>query len=91
MDYNELQIQQFYARFEEKIAFLDKLMACVTNGELVPLEMLDSDINTLCKEVERADPAVAYKVQPIMAKMINRLDELVQALDAYKEKMMIED
>lgn len=91
MDYNDLQIQQFYARFEEKIAFLDALMARVTDGELVPLDTLDRDIDTLCKEVESADSAVAREVQPVMALMINRLDELVQALDAYKEKLMTED
>lgn len=87
MDYNTLQVQEFHTRFQAMITFLESLLARVDAGELVPLDHLDHDVDTLCKEVESAAPEIAREVQPIMAQMIHKLDELVEALNSYKEQL----
>lgn len=80
------RLEEFNERFTALIGVIDNALAAIEGGTMPDLGTLDSDVAALCREVEKADAALAQGVQPLMAEMIGKLDQLAQGLMEYQQK-----
>ena len=73
-------------RLQRHIDFIDEAVAQIRNGALPNLKPLD-DAMRLCTTVQKAKPAIAKELQPRMAEMIGRLDQLAMEIEAYRKEL----
>ncbi len=73
-------------RFEDLIAYINKANEDVLDGRIGELADLDKDVTALCRDVESSEPALARDMQPLMAEMISKLDELAQNLTEFQQR-----
>ncbi len=73
-------------RFEDLIEYINKANEDVLNNRIRKLADLDQTVTTLCHDVEAAEPVVAKDIQPLMAEMISKLDELAQNLTEFQQR-----
>lgn len=86
MDDISEKTQALNARFEALIVFLDETNAKTIEGKSIDLKDLDKTVSALCFDTENAPPEVAKNVQPLMASMITKLDELAENIKTLKRK-----
>ncbi len=79
--------QNYEERFHELTVFVEEALVKVRNDEMPDLSQLDGRVAGLCADIEAAEPQVQSYVQPLMATMIGRLDELATALNEYQQKL----
>ncbi len=80
-------IESYEERFHELTVFVEEALVKVLGGEMPDLSRLDGRVVRLCSDIESADPQMQSYVQPLMATMIGRLDELATALNDYQRKL----
>jgi len=90
MDHNTVELQDFHQRFDSLRILVDTLLEHTRNGEIPPLGSLNRDVDLLCKEVKNAAPDICREMQPAMANIIAKLDELARELSLYKQKLSID-
>ncbi len=73
-------------RFEDLIAYINKANEDVLSDKVGELTELDKDVTALCRDVESAEPELARDIQPLMAEMISKLDELAQSLTEFQQR-----
>lgn len=73
-------IEKIQARFNHLINFIEQANTDTIDGKTADLSDLDKHVNSVCNEVQEAGPDVAKEVQPLMATLISKLDELEQSL-----------
>ncbi len=76
----------FEDRFHELISFVEEALHKVQEDEMPDLSDLDGRVSNLCRDVESAGQEAAESVQPLMADMITKLDELAMVLTEYQQK-----
>lgn len=80
-------LSEFEDRFASMIVIIDGALDALQASKMPDLGSLDSDVAKICRDVEAADPAIGQKVQPLMAEMIGKLDQMAQALMEYQQKI----
>ncbi len=73
-------------RFEDLIEYIHKANEDVIGDRVCELTKLDETVAALCRDVGSAEPAVAKDVQPLMAEMISKLDELARNLTEFQQR-----
>ena len=79
--------QQIAARLNELSDFIDEANAKLDDGEVVNLTHLDDEVATLCEQTLSLPPQEAAQIQPAMADMISKLEELGTALKEFQESL----
>lgn len=79
-------IEKLQARFTHLINFIEQATTETADGSDADLSDLEGQVTQLCTEVKESEPDVAKNMQPLMASLISKLDELEQALRASKDK-----
>lgn len=74
-------------RLQELTEFIVNAQAQLKNGEVVNLSHLDDEVGQLCDETLKLKPEEAVRVQPIMADMISKLEELGLALKDFQSNL----
>ena len=77
---------QITARMNELSAFIERAQEQLQQGEIVDLTHLDSEVAKLCDLTLRMKAADAMKVQPTMADMIAKLENLGQDLKNFQNQ-----
>ncbi len=80
-------IESYEERFHELTVFVEEALVRVRSDEMPDLSRLDGRVAGLCADIETAEPQVQSYVQPLMATMIGKLDELATALNDYQRKL----
>ncbi len=73
-------------RFEDLITYIDKANEDISNGQARKLSALDKTVTALCRDMEDAEKSVANDMQPIMAELISKLDELERNLTEFQQR-----
>lgn len=73
-------------RLNDLIQHIEKTKILLANGEVTPVNNLDQTIASLCADIEQSTPKVAKSVQPLMAQMITKLDELALIIQDAQSK-----
>jgi len=73
-------------RIETMIDFVVEAEQKAQNDEIADLKTLDGDITDLCNDVTSAEPETAKELQPVMATLISRLDDLATGLKECKKR-----
>jgi hypothetical protein len=74
-------------RFEDLIRFIDDRIFEAQANKPVDLGTLDQTVSKLCKEIERLKPEKARELQPFVAQMITKLDELGASIAEFKDHL----
>lgn len=75
---------QIETRMREITDFIGDAAQSVREGKMVVLHHLDDEVAALCDAAVSLPPADAKMVQPLMAAMIGKLEDLSRALQDYK-------
>ncbi len=76
---------QIESRMRDITAFIEQSTQTVRGGRMVVLHHLDDEVAALCDAAIALPPADATKIQPLMAAMIGRLEELASALQEFRK------
>ncbi|GJL84387.1 MAG: hypothetical protein DHS20C02_01620 [Micavibrio sp.] len=79
--------ENYEERFHELTTFVEDALTKVKSNEMPDLSNLDERVSGLCSDIEAADDETTARVQPMMAEMIGKLDELALALSEYQQKL----
>lgn len=82
MEQNREQIE---TRMRELTDFIMQSAQSVRAGKMVTLHHLDDEVSALCDAALALPPMEAKLVQPHIARMIEQLDELSNALQDYRK------
>lgn len=77
------QIEQ---RKRDITVFIEQSVQQVREGRMVTLHHLDDEVASLCDAAVTLPPVDAKHVQPLMAEMIGKLEQLSAALQDYQRK-----
>ena len=77
----------FQQELQTQIDKIDKAIAALPEGEIGDLQELDRDVSDLCSRLENAPREVAQDSEPLMSRMIARLEELEQKLRAHQDEL----
>lgn len=80
-------VEQIAARLQELSSFIEDAQTKLNKGEVVNLSHLDGEVEQICEQALKLKPELALKVQPIMATMISRLEELGLALKDFQSNL----
>lgn len=75
------------ARLQELTSFIEDARNKLSNGEIIKIAHLDGEIAQICNQTLSLPPKEAVQVQPIMANMISRLEELGLALKDFQNNL----
>lgn len=78
--------EQIETRMRDITAFIEQSADSVRAGRMVTLHHLDDEVAALCDAAITLPPADAKTVQPLMATMIGKLEELSSALQDFQRK-----
>ena len=78
---------QISQRLQKLASFIEESQAKLQQGEVVNLSHLDDEVGELCDQALKLKPEDAVKIQPIMADMISKLEELGVALQDFQANM----
>jgi altronate dehydratase len=89
MNYTSVQLHDFVRRFDDLTHLIETAKDKahhdnISDIQVLGLEKMESEIDTLCADIKAAPTDVAKNTQSLMAQMISRLDDLAQALQALK-------
>ena len=71
-------------RIQAVIDRIDQAIAQIENGEMINLDDLDDEVAAICEEAYEPAPDETELVDEKMDLMIERLEELSQALDEFE-------
>lgn len=74
-------------KLQDMTQFIEQAQEKLKKGDVINLSHLDGEVAQLCDETLKLPPQEAMKVQPIMAKMISRLEELGLALKDFQASL----
>lgn len=77
---------QIIARLTQTIDTINQAQNDVAAGKVKDLSFMDKDVAVICNDIMKLSPDEAAQVQPIMADMITRLEQLAGSLQAYKDQ-----
>lgn len=77
----------FEREFNKIIIDIDQSHEEIAQGKVPALHDLERRVTALCHGLSQAAPETARKVQPLMGRAIQRLDELEQSLEAFRNRM----
>lgn len=78
---------QIAQRLQELANFIEESQVKLQQGEVVNLSHLDDEVGQLCDQALKLKPEEAVKIQPTMADMISKLEELGVALQDFQANM----
>ncbi len=78
---NDIRLQ-----LEKLIETIELASIKVSEGYVIELPTLQAEVEALCARVIKAEPHDARSMQPLMADLISRLDELAEHLEDFKSK-----
>lgn len=78
---------QFKQELEAQIDKIDKAIAALPDGEIGDLHELDRNVSDLCSRLENAPREIAQESEPLMSRMISRLEELEQKLRSHQDEL----
>lgn len=73
-------------RLQDLIVFIDEANASMDRDAVPTLNNLDQKVAKLCMDVEQSPPVIAKQIQPLMAQMITKLDELALKLQDFQTR-----
>ena len=79
--------EQIKSRLEELTSFIEEAQSELADGKVVNLSHLDNEVEELCQQTLSLAPQEAQQVQPVMATMISRLEELSVALQDFQKNL----
>ena len=82
-----LQCVLIRKKFQDILDTLDDALAQLLKDEIPVLATLEKRVAEMCRMVSQTTPQTAKKVQPLMGKAIQKLDELAQDLQAHQERL----
>lgn len=77
--------EQIETRMRELTDFIADATEQVQSGKMVSLHHLDDEVAAICDSAVALPPAEAARVQPGIAAMIGKLEELAKALEAFQQ------
>lgn len=83
---NEVELRK---GLKEVIGFLREASAQLQNGEVIELDGLDEQVDTICLAAEKSKPQIAKTLEPLMADMIAELEVL--ALHLKEEDLIMQN
>ncbi|NCO02803.1 MAG: hypothetical protein GW903_01265 [Alphaproteobacteria bacterium] len=78
---------QIIARLMQTIDTINQAQNDVAAGIIKDLSFMDKDVAIICSDIMKLNPDEAAQVQPIMADMITKLEQLASSLQTYKDKL----
>ena len=66
----------FETQFRAIHRMIDTALKKAEAGEIIALDKLNTDSERLCNQLQNTDPQTGQALQPLLAEMIARLDEL---------------
>lgn len=78
---------QIVDRLTQLTTFIETANMQLAKGEVVNLSHLDSEVDDLCNQTTSLPPTDIVKVQPVMANMISKLEELGLALKDFQAEL----
>lgn len=78
---------QIIARLNQTIDTIIQAQNDVAAGKVKDLSFMDKDVAVICNDIMKLNPDEAAQIQPIMADMITRLEQLASDLQAYKDNL----
>lgn len=81
------KVADIQTRMENLIEFIADANEKVRGGQMVDLRNLDDEVASLCEETVALPPQFAARIQPIMADMIQHLEELGRALKDFQDSL----
>ena len=79
--------EQIAVRLQELTSFIQNAKEKLGNGEVVDLAHLDGEVEQICEQALKLKPEEALNVQPVMAEMISKLEELGLALKDFQDNL----
>lgn len=84
---NTATAEQFKQELQAQIDKIDEAIAALPDGEIGNLQELDRNVSDLCNRLENAPRETAQESEPLMSRMISRLEELEQKLRAHQDDL----
>lgn len=79
-------VQDISIRMQDLIHFIEDASESVRSGVMTDLQGLDEEVASLCDRTISLPPEQALEVQPLMAEMISRLEDLGRALKEFQDQ-----
>lgn len=73
-------------RLQGQIDYIAEAINNIKQDNLMDMKPMDTEVASICEEIENADKDVAASTEPKMMEMIGLLDQLATELDAFKER-----
>lgn len=81
------KVDDIKQKLDAMTAFIEEALEKLQKGEVLNLAHLDQEVSVLCEETLSLPPQEAQKIQPVMAHMISRLEELGVALKDFQNNL----
>ncbi len=78
---------QIAQRLQELSSFIESAQQQLQKGEVVNLSHVDAEVAQLCDQTLKLKAEEAVQIQPVMAEMISKLEELGVALKDFQTHM----
>lgn len=81
------EAHRIITRMKEINQFIDNAQTSLKNGRVINLSHLDDEVGQLCEQTLSLPPVEAKAVQPVMAELIGKLENLSLSLQSFQEKL----
>ncbi|MEM6781597.1 MAG: hypothetical protein AAF569_07015 [Pseudomonadota bacterium] len=83
--------QDIKTRMQELTSFVVQANDTINAGQMVDLQGLDDEVASLCDRTLALPPQQAADIQPLMAEMISKLEELGRSLETFQQNLRDQD
>lgn len=80
-------VEQISNRLQELVSFIENAQEQLSGGQVVNLSHLDDEVAEICEHTLQLKPEEAAQIQPVMADMITKLEELGIALQQFQANL----
>lgn len=81
------EAQNIIQRMNELTQFVSQSNDIIKGGQMVDLTGLDDEVASLCDRTVALHPQEAMQVQPVMAELISKLEELGRTLQQFQNNL----
>ncbi|MCC7304975.1 MAG: hypothetical protein IT558_01810 [Alphaproteobacteria bacterium] len=74
-------------RFDELMDTLHDIAEKIDSGQIVPLHDLEQSVESFCTDVINSGAETAQSFKPLIADMIQRLEEIAQKIEEFRSKL----
>ena len=72
---------------QDKIDKIDEAIVKARKNILVDISFMDREVAAICQQILKAEDNALQTLEPKMAEMINKLDELAEEIKAYQDRI----